>query len=127
METAVYKTHKFNLTVTNPLTKGGTFKIVLVESKGLKEGLKDRKKAQHSASSTSSIGSFDPTLVPVPTNAPCAFWCKDTLVELAPRGSATLDMEFLPLSPGPRSCALLFSCPGAGEFLQVNKSQGFLF
>ena len=35
--------------------------IALVESKGLKEGLKGRKKHQHNTASDTTIGSFDVT------------------------------------------------------------------
>ena len=62
---------------------------------------------------------YSPTLATIPTNSPSSFWCSETTVQLAPGGTANLDLEFLPLSPGPRNCALLFSCSGVGEFLQV--------
>ncbi|KAL5265854.1 hypothetical protein ACHWQZ_G006507 [Mnemiopsis leidyi] len=124
VETSVYKLLKFPLSVTNPLGNGGNFKIALVESKGLKEGLKGRKKHQHNTASDTTIGSFDVTKATIPTNSPSSFWCSETAVQLAPGGTANLDLEFLPLSPGPRNCALLFSCPGVGEFLQNIEGMG---
>ena len=170
----------------------------MVESKGLKENIKDRKKNKSVVSSDTSIGSFNPmkgksrshfkncsvllaivsilffrrlqltgktkctnqpiasywtlydifrshifcssclkslkfstqtfifnpdiSTVAVPGGSPSSFWCEETKLELAPSGMGIVHLEFLPLSPGIRSCAVLFSCPGIGEFLQVGIS-----
>eukprot|EP00116_Pleurobrachia_bachei_P003684 sb/3463946/ len=123
VESAVYERAQFSLTVTNPLSVGGIFKVVLVESKGLREGLK-KKQRQTGSSSDTTVGTYDPTRVVMSSGSPSSFWCEATTLQLAAGGTANLQMEFLPLSPGARYCSILFSCPGVGEFLQNVEGMG---
>ena len=57
--------------------------------------------------------------VDVPANPPNSFWCMESTIELASKGQASLEIDFLPLLPGQRNCGILFTCPKVGEFLQV--------
>ena len=86
--------------------------------KGLTSDKPQSRKSKKDTGSTD--GFYDPRKASVPHHSPCAFWCGDSILQLAAGGTATLNIHFLPLSPGPRHCALLFSCPGVGEFLQVD-------